>query len=271
MRRPLVLCGALALGLALAGCSERDAPTEPVTVKADIPAAGLQHLRFEGTSGDTKIGVSPDDAVHVTLIMQQEEKRILGARIASDATLKDIESAKVGQGRDGDVLTVSAGYPSGDSHDTDVKTKWTIQVPARFGVDVSMKAGRMVINGMAGGVKARLGAGEVVIHVPGGPIFGRLSAGRLHVISDAPEPHDVTVKSTFGLAILSLHGQYYGPPPEKDDGFWSHLHMLGNSVTQQAGGKDDADLKVTAGLADLRFGPLGDDKEVRREMFTDEM
>jgi len=92
----------------------------------------------------------------------------------------------------------------------------------------------------------------------------------LHVISDAAEPRDVMVKSTFGLAILSLHGQYYGPPPEQDDGFWSHLHMLGNTVAQHAGGKDDMDLKVTAGLADLRVGPLGDDKEVRRDMFTDD-
>jgi len=101
-------------------------------------------------------------------------------------------------------------------------------------------------------------------------LYGRLSAGRLHVISDATEPHDVTVKSTFGLAVLSLGGQYYGPPPDKDDGFWSHLHMLGNTVVQHGAGKDDADLKVTAGLADVRFGPLGDDKEVRRDIFTED-
>ena len=268
MRR-VVLAGAMALTAALAGCSERDAPTEPVTVTADIPAAGLQQLQFVGSSGEARFSVSQDDAVHVKLILQQEERRVMGVTLASDATLKDVEGAKLAQQRKGGVLSLSASYPSGDSHASDVKVNWAIQVPARFGVDASMKAGRMVIDGMGGGVKAQLSAGEVVIHVPGGPIYGRLGAGRLHVISDAAEPRNVAVKSTFGLAVLSLHGEYYGPPPEKDDGFWSHLHMLGNTVVEHAGGKDDADLKVTAGLADLRFGPLGD-KEVRRDMFTED-
>lgn len=270
MRKTLLACAVAALALNLAACSTRDAPSEPVTVTADIPAAGLQHLKFDGTTGDTRISVSPDDAIHVKLTLQQEERRFLGMPMASESTLKDVEAAKVGQDRQGDVLTVAANYPSGSAHDSDVKAQWNIEVPARFGVESSMKAGRMSIVGMSGGVKAELGAGEVVIHVPSGSIYGRLSAGRLHVISDAAEPRDVTVKSTFGLAAMSLHGEYYGPPPEKDDGFWSHLHMLGNTLKEHAGGKDDADLKVTAGLADLRFGALGD-KEVRRDMFTDDM
>src|SRR5690348_4641579 len=112
MMRSLMLCAALAGTVSLVGCSTRDAPTEPVTVKADIPGTGLQHLVFVGTAGETKIGVSPDDAVHAILKMQQEERRILGARLASDATLKDIEGANVGQDRKGDTLTISAGFPS---------------------------------------------------------------------------------------------------------------------------------------------------------------
>jgi len=155
----LLALGFFSLAMGLAGCSVQDAPTEPVTVKADIPAAGLQHLVFLGTSGETKIGVSPDDAVHVKLVLQQEERRIVGMRMASEATLHDIEGAKVGQDRKGDALTLSAAYPSSESHDSDVKVQWTIQVPARFGVEASMKAGRMVIEGVAGGVKVQLAAG----------------------------------------------------------------------------------------------------------------
>jgi len=264
----LVALGTLSLALGLAGCSVQDASTEPVTAKADIPTAGLQHLEFHGTSGETKIGVSLDDAVHVKLVLQQEERRVMGARLASETTLHDVEGAKVGQDRKGDVLTLSAAYPSGESHDTDVKVQWTIQVPARFSVDASMKAGRMVIEGVAGGVKAQLSAGEVTIHVPGGPVWGRMSAGRLHVVSDAAQAGHVVVKSTFGLAVLSLSGQYYGPPPQKE-GFWSSFRFFGNSVSEQGTGKDDMDLQITAGLTDLRVGPLGD-KEERSELFTDD-
>ena len=250
----LVALGALALTLGVAGCSVQDASTAPVTVKADIPAAGLQHLVFQGTTGETSIGVSPDDAVHVKLVLQQEERRIMGASIGSEPTLRDIEGAKLGQDHKGDVLTLSATYPSGDTHDSDVKAKWVVQVPMRFSVDVSMKAGRAVIEGMAGGVKAQLGAGEVVIHVPSGPVNGLLSAGRLHVISDTTQPGTLLLRSTFGLAALSFNGKLYAPPP-------SAFHFFGNSERQQAGGKDDMDLKVTAGEVDLRVGTLGDYKD----------
>ncbi|HEY4127675.1 MAG TPA: hypothetical protein VGN70_06480 [Gammaproteobacteria bacterium] len=269
MTRHLIVFGTLAAALALTGCSVRDSGSEPVTLKTDIPAAGLQFLSLKGTAGETSISVSPDDAVHVTLVMQQEERHVLGIALSTEATLRDTEGAKIGQVHKGDTLTLSVIFPSGDDHNSDVKQEWTVQVPERFGVDASMGEGRMAIDGVKGGVKAQLAAGEVVIHVPSGAIYGRLSAGRLHVISDADEPRDVTIKSTFGLAVLSLDGQYYGPPPEKNDGFLSHLHMLGNSVTQQGKGKDDVDLKVTAGLADLRFGPLGDN-EVRRDIFKDD-
>lgn len=258
----LVALGALALVLGLAGCSVQDAATAPVTVETDISAAGLQHLVFQGTTGETSIGVSADDAVHVKLVLQQEERRVMGARIGNEPTLHDIEGAKVGQDRKGDILTLSAAYPSGDTHDIDVKAKWLVQVPTRFSVDISMKAGRVVIEGMAGGIKARLGAGEVVIHVPSGPVYGRLSTGRLHVISDSTQPGTLLLKSTFGLAALSLNGKLYAPPP-------SAVHFFGNSERQQAGGKDDMDLKVTAGEVDLRVGPLGDYQDYRG-LFDDE-
>src|SRR5579885_3014861 len=164
----------LALGLALSGCSVRDAGNEPLTLKSDIPATGLQHLVFEGTAGQAKISASPDDAVHVTLKLQQEEKRLFGVRLPSESTSKDMEAAKVGQERKGDSLTLAVAFPSGDDHNSDVKQDWEVQVPARFGIDASMKEGRIVIGGVSGGVKASLSAGETLIHVVSGPVYARM-------------------------------------------------------------------------------------------------
>jgi hypothetical protein len=126
-----------------------------------------------------------------------------------------------------------------------------------------MTAGRMAITGVSGGVKTQLSAGETVIHVPSGPVYGRMGAGRLHVVSDTGQPGALSIKSTFGLAILDLQGTYYGPP-EQHGGF----KLFGNSVRQQGSGKEDYNLKVTAGLADLRIGPQGDEKEYR-DLFSD--
>jgi hypothetical protein len=83
-----------------------------------------------------------------------------------------------------------------------------------------------------------------------------VGAGRLHVISDTTQPGKLVVKSTFGLAALSFDGKLYAPPP-------SSFRFFGNSEHQQAAGKDDIDLKVTAGEADLRVGPVGDYKDYR--------
>lgn len=262
MRQLISACALLSLGLV--GCSVRDAGSDPVTVTADAPASGLQNLKFESTAGEAKISVSPDDAVHLKLKLQQEERKLLGVSLPGEATLKDVEGAKVGQKRDGDTLVVSATFPSGEDHNADVKQNWEIQVPARFGVDAAMGEGRLVISGMSGGVKAGLKAGEILIHVAAGPVSASTSAGRLSVISDNSQPHIVHVKSTFGLAIADLQGTYYGPPEQHGGS-----HFFGNSVNEQGPGKDDFDLSVTAGLASLRIGPQGDEKEYR-DMFSDE-
>ena len=257
MRHLTGTCASLALLLALAGCSQREGPNAPVDLKADVAGSGLQRLVLDGGAGEARISPAPDDQLHIKLELKQDERRILGIRYMSESTTRDLEAVKVGQQRDGDALKISVTYPSGDTH-TDVKEDWTVQVPARFGVEAGMGAGRMVITGVSGGVKANLSAGETVVHVPSGPVYGRIGAGRLHVIVDDSKPGTIHVKSTFGLAVLDLFGTYYGPP-EQHGG----LKLFGNSVNELGKGKDDYDLKVTAGLADLRIGPQGDEKEYR--------
>jgi hypothetical protein len=225
----------------------------PDALSADVLAAGLTHLTFAASSGEAKLTASADDAVHLQLDLEQQQKNFLWLfRWMSDVTAQDLAGARLQQERSGDGLSVSLVYPSGDRH-PDVKQKWTISVPARFALDVAMDAGRLVIRGMGGGVAARLGAGDLTIHVTGGSLKASVGAGRLHVISDTVQPGRLSVKSTLGLAALSFNGKVYAPPP-------SIFHFFGNSERQQAGGKDDMDLKVTAGEADLRVGPVGDDQ-----------
>ena len=263
MRRMTGSGALLVLILGLVACSQREGDSEPVDLKADVAATDLQRLVLDGGTGQAHIGVSPDDQVHVALELRQDERRVLGVRWMSEATTKDLEAVKIGQQHDGDTLKLSVGYPSGDSH-SDVKEEWTVQVPARFGVDADMGAGRMVIDGVSGGVRTKLSAGETIIHVAAGAVYARMGAGHLSVIADASQPGSIHVKSTFGLAVLDLFGTYYGPP-EQHGGF----KLFGNSVNEQGKGKDDFDLKVTAGLTNLRIGPQGDEKEYR-DIFSDD-
>lgn len=224
----------------------------PAPFKADVPAAGLTQLKFTGVDGEAEIGVSPDDAVHVKLDLEQQKVSFLWLfRWMSDSTVRDLAGAHLVVALHGGTLNLSVAYPSGDLHE-DVKQEWTVQVPARFMVDAAMSKGRLALRGVAGGITARLEAGDITIHMPGGSLMASVGAGRLHVISDTAQPGRLSVKSTFGLAALSFNGKLYAPPP-------SSFHFFGNSESQQARGKDDMDLKVTAGEADLRIGPVGDD------------
>ena len=234
----------------------------PAPLSADLPAAGLTRLNFTGVNGEASIGVSPDEAVHAQLDLEQQNTSFLWVfRWMSDSTARDLAGARLVAALQGGTLSLSLAYPSGQLHE-DVKQKWTVLVPARFAVDAAMGAGRLAIRGVGGGVTATLDAGEISIHVPGGPLKAGLRAGRVHAISDTAQPGKLSVKSTFGLAALSLNGNLHAPPP-------SSFHFFGNSELQQAGGKDDMELKVFAGEADLRVGPVGDDKGYKG-LFDDE-
>jgi hypothetical protein len=257
----LIAISSLSAVALLAGCSSSSSigKAVPALLTADASIAGVQNITFQAGTGEAKIGASGDNQVHVQLDLRQDERGFLGIiHWMSEDTARDLKGASVKLQRDGDGLQVSLVYPSGDSH-SDVKQEWTVKLPPRLALQAHMQAGRMVIQDMSGGIDADLGAGDLSIHSATGPVRADVRAGRLHVISDSTQPGAISLRSTFGLAVLDLQGTYYGPPEQQ-----SSFRFFGNSVNQVAGGKDDMDLHVTAGLVDLRVGPQGDEKEYRR-------
>lgn len=268
MKRLAPITG-LALVL-LAGCSSGSgngpnvSKAAPALLTADASVAGVQHVTFQAANGEAIIGASNDDQLHVQLDLRQDEVRFLGIfHWMSESTTRDLKGANVKLERQGDGVEISLVYPSGDSH-SDVKQEWTVKLPPRLALTANMQAGRMVIKDMSGGIDAKLGAGDLSIHSPSGPVRGNVRAGRLHVVSDSTQPGAISLRSMFGLAVLDLQGTYYGPPEKQ-----SSFKFFGNDVNQMAGGKDDMDLHVTAGLVDLRVGPQGDEKEYRK-IFADD-
>jgi hypothetical protein len=252
--------------LALAGCSTRSSngKAAPALLTADAPTTGVQHITLLAGAGEATVGASDDDQVHVQLELRQDERGFLGVfHWMSEDTAQDLKGAAVKLQHQGDAIQVSLAYPSGSEH-SDVKQVWVVKLPPRLALQAHLQAGRMVIKDMSGGIDASLGAGDLSIHSPSGPLRAEVRAGRLHVVSDSTQPGAISLRSMFGLAILDLQGTYYGPP-EKQSGF----RFFGNDVNQVAGGKDDMDLHVTAGLVDLRVGPQGDEKEYRKEFSDD--
>lgn len=249
------------IGLLLLVASSAVWSATPGMLNAEIPATGITSLKLTAGSGQIKLGPSGDDAIHVQLDMRQSERSFLGLyHWMSGTTTHDLQAAEIHQDRQGQSLALSLVYPSGASH-SDVKQQWTITLPARLKVVASAEAGQLVINGIQGGVNARLNYGDLTIHSPGGPLQAHVRTGRLHVISGDARPGVIKVASTFGLAIMSLNGKYYGPPERH--GFMSNVHLFGNSLQEQAGGMDNMQFSVFAGMVDVRFGAQGDEKEYR--------
>lgn len=255
-----IACTALLLALVSAAAWGDD----PTRLDADSLAAGLQQLSFTAGAGEVVVEASKDDGVHVKLKLEQQQRSLLWLfHWMSDDTARDLAGAAIKLDRTGDRMTVALSYPSGDTH-SDVKEHWIVEVPASLRLVAGLDAGRMVIEGMQSGVDASVSAGDLTIRSLKGPVHGRVGAGRLHVSSDTAQPGNISLGSTFGLAVLSLDGQYFGPPEKH--GMLASLHLFGNSIVHASGGKDDMDLQVTAGLVDLRVGPLGDEKTYR-ELF----
>lgn len=234
---------------------------------ADVPAVGTERVAFTAGGGEMRITPSGDEAIHVRLELQQNERRILWVyHWMSGTTARDLEGATLILDRHDGALSLRLGYPGGASHD-DVQQKWVIQVPARLAVSAWQQAGELKVKGMQAGVTAHLNYGDLEILDTRGPLQASITAGRLHAISASAQPGTIRVGSSFGLGILSLNGKYYGPPECHQ--FWCSIHLTGNTEEQRAGGKDDMDLSATFGLADLRVGPLGDEQPYRREFAED--
>lgn len=256
--------GVAPAALALALASVAAWGDDPARLTADAASAGLQQVDFIAHTGEVVVQASKDDGVHVKLQLEQQQRSLLWLfHWMSDDTARDIAGATIKLDRTGNHMSVGLSYPSGDTH-SDVKERWIVEIPAGLSLAAGLDAGRMVIDGMQGGVDASLSAGDLTIRSLKGPVRGRVSAGRLHVSSDTTQPGNISLGSTFGLAVLSLNGQYFGPPQKH--GMLAGLHFFGNSIVHASGGKDDLDLQVTAGLVDLRVGPLGDEKTYR-ELF----
>ena len=250
---PVFLAAALA-----AGPVRAEAPPD---LSADVPTQGVDTVALMAGSGEATVTASADGQVHVRLTFTQRQHSFLGVfHWFTDLAASDLQGVTLTQTRDRGTLGLEVKYPDGRSFDD--QQRWKLEIPAGLQFKAVMDKGRLVVDGLQGRVQAHLSFGDLDIHSAGGPILASVGAGRLHVISDTNQPGKLAIKSTFGLAALSFNGKLYAPPP-------STFHFFGNSEVQQAGGKDDMDLKVTAGEVDLRVGPVGDDKDYKG-LFDDE-
>lgn len=218
---------------------------ESRTLTANLPATALKSLSVTAGVGELQVTASPDDTVHVRVILQQKSRQVLWFfHWQSRATAREIQSAKIQTQQSDGQLNVSLGTTG--KLDTDqVKQNWDVQVPAQLALDVNMKVGKVNVAGVAGGVHVALNVGEIGLDTPRGPMSARVNVGQIRAKSGTQQLGSVNLSSDIGEAVLFANGK-----PVRNSG---RHNGLGRRVHLAGGGADNMDLSVNVGEVDLNL------------------
>lgn len=215
------------------------------TLTVDIPASGIETLAITAGVGELRVTPSADDAVHVSVRLEQKSSEFLWFfHWQSSTTAREIQSAQIVQQRQGDNLELSLG--SSAKLDTNqVKQHWELQIPARLALALNMKVGQINVQGVAGGVNVNLNVGEIDMDVPRGALRANVNVGQISATSATTAPGPIDLSSDIGEAAVFRQGQRVRGGG-RHSGLGRRIHLPGS-------GPDSMKLDVNVGEADLRL------------------
>ena len=215
------------------------------TLTAEIPANGLLTLAVTAGVGELHVTPSSDDAVHVSVRLEQKSREFLWFfHWQSNATARAIQAAEIVQQRSGERLSLSLG--AAGKLDTDqVKQYWALQIPARLALALEMKVGQVNVSGIAGGLRVNLNVGEITLDAPQGPLSAKVNVGQIRATSASTRLGPIDLSSDIGEAALFSDGK-----PVRHGGRHTGL---GRSIHVAGDGPDRVRLSVNVGEVDLRI------------------
>lgn len=212
---------------------------------ADIPASGVNTLVITAGVGELRVSPSNDDAVHVSIRLEQKSREFLWFfHWQSSTTTREIQSAEIVQQRQGSRLDLSLG--SSSKLDTNqVKQHWELQIPVRLELGINMKVGQITVSGIAGGVRTDLNVGETDLDTPGGPLSAKINVGQISATSASTQLGPIDLASDIGEAALFMNGKMVRGGG-RHSGLGRRIHLAGS-------GPDSMSLSVNVGEVDLRI------------------
>lgn len=215
------------------------------TLTADIPASGIETLAVTAGVGELRVTPSADDAVHVSVRLEQKAREFLWFfHWQSSTTMREIQSAQIVQQHEGGRLELSLGS-SGKLDTNQVKQHWELQIPARLALVLNMKVGQVNVQDVAGGIDVNLNVGEIDIDVPRGPLRASVNVGQISAASATTVPGPIDLSSDIGEAAVFRQGQRVRGGG-RHSGLGRRIHLPGS-------GADSMKLDVNVGEVDLRL------------------
>lgn len=214
---------------------------EAVTLRGEMPAAGLERLEIDAHVGEARITTGDDDVVRWEIVLEPSDG--FSWFTNTKHRMEKIGQIELKSTRRDDKVELELDYPSGLDYD-DVEENWRIQVPARFAVDADMNVGALTLEGMSGGVKAALNVGELTIETPAGALDAQVNVGDLRAASASDSVGNIHMEANVGDANLKLKGERV----DATRGFGP-----GASISVQREGRDNMNLEVNVGEVGLEI------------------
>lgn len=242
--RPLLL--ALAL-VAAAGCSHnrvllgRDqlAPARGDTLavhSAAMPAGEVRRVTLRVRSGAVVVAAGRDDSVRATLAVGRK-----GSWRGHPCDPERAAAARVAIERDADGVVVTSSPNLGDR----CHEYWHVEVPSRVALDARAEVARLVVDGVAGGVKLSVAVGEIAATVPRGDVDAEVrSVGDVDVRTATDDYADASAEADVGDVLIEVDAHRVDAAQAPGPGGRVGLRGRGRDRLRVRSGVGDATLRI---------------------------
>ena len=195
MRAQWSLPTVVVLAAAVAASAGAEMPRELRLVQ---PALGLERVSVDVAVGDVTVTVSPDTAVHATVLLTPRRGGIFSSRSEGE---RQVREAELDADLDGGTLELSV-QTSGKDHR--FEARWQLQLPKRLALEVNVGVGDVTIVGLEGGCELDTGVGDLSLAVEGGDIDAEVGVGDVSVTAPGGAYGEVDGSTGVGDARLKV-------------------------------------------------------------------
>ena len=231
------------------------ANTDTVSVKAVAEAGNHMHFIFDWTTGSSSTTKLPADLHLVT----RREGTQLVVSLATSASPATTSASPAGSTASPATTSASPAGSTASENDTTSynitinigsnsgwKTDWTLVLPARLALDLTLGVGKAKVTGIKGGLRVRIGVGKLHAQLPQGPVNADVGVGNIKTFIATADYGKVKLAAGVGGVKFSVGGH------PNDTGYEKQFTAADQHVT--GGGKTAYTLKAGVGHVDLALG-----------------
>ncbi|MGH8224798.1 MAG: hypothetical protein ACRER1_01410 [Gammaproteobacteria bacterium] len=213
--------------------------TDTVSIKATANPGNHMHFIFDWTTGASANALPAD----LHLVTRREGSQLVVSLATDAGSAASAESAN--SGHDTNRLNINGHTYTTDDH-SGWKADWTLVLPARLALDLTVGVGKAEISGVGGGVRAKIGVGKLNAQLPQGPMEANVGVGNVKAFIASADYGKVKLTAGVGRVEFDVNGQ------RNKTGYEKHFTAAEQQVN--GGGKTDFTLKAGVGHVDLEIG-----------------